>query len=236
MVAEALGVKERAVWRWLADAERDGADVVMTGPREQTSTRFTVTPEVRHLFALWKGNVAAVHRELTARAARLSPPGYVPSLPTLHRAIRRDLTPGERAGLVGGERAARKHDVFLARPRGWRNQVWETDHMQAPVLVDVEGKARRPWITWFTDCATNAITGVAVTPVHPSRESVLSALRSAVLREDPYGPFGGLPEKVRVDRGKDFLSRTVTAAFDLLDVAVEDLPAYTPTSRAPWRA
>ncbi|MCX4728657.1 hypothetical protein [Streptomyces sp. NBC_01306] len=100
--------------------------------------------------------------------------------------------------------------------------------MQAPVLVDVEGTARRPWITWFTDCATNAITGVAVTPVHPSRESVLAALRSAVLREDPYGPFGGVPEKVRVDRGKDFLSRTVTAAFDLLDVTVEDLPVYTP--------
>ncbi|MDQ1022418.1 hypothetical protein QFZ43_008967, partial [Streptomyces afghaniensis] len=33
---------------------------------------------------------------------------------------------------------------------------------------------------------------------------------------------------MRVDRGKDFLSRTVTAAFDLLDVTVEDLPAYTP--------
>ncbi|WP_225080787.1 hypothetical protein [Streptomyces sp. CoT10] len=57
---------------------------------------------------------------------------------------------------------------------------------------------------------------------------MLAALRSAVLREDPYGPFGGLPEKVRVDRGKDFLSRTVTAAFDLPDVTVEDLPAYTP--------
>ncbi|WUB07799.1 Mu transposase C-terminal domain-containing protein [Streptomyces platensis] len=170
----------------------------------------------------------AVHRELVLRAARQSPPEGAPSLTTLHRAIRRDLTPGERAGLAKGERAARKHDVFLARPRGWRNQAWETDHMQAPVLVDVDGTARRPWITWFTDCATNAITGVAVTPVHPSRESVLAALRSAVLREDPYGPFGGLPEKVRVDRGKDFLSQTVTAAFDLLDVGVEDLPAYTP--------
>ncbi|WP_406434120.1 hypothetical protein [Streptomyces sp. NBC_01589] len=56
----------------------------------------------------------------------------------------------------------------------------------------------------------------------------VAALRSAVLREDPYGPFGGLPEKVRVDRGKDFLSRTVTAAFEVLDVTVEDLPAYTP--------
>nr|WP_234329605.1 hypothetical protein [Streptomyces viridochromogenes] len=67
--------------------------------------------------------------------------------------------------------------MFLARPRGWRNQVGETGYVQAPVLVDVEGEARRPWITWFTDCATNAITGVAVTPGDASRESVLAALR-----------------------------------------------------------
>ncbi|WOT32651.1 Mu transposase C-terminal domain-containing protein [Streptomyces coeruleorubidus] len=227
VAADALGVSERTVWRWLAAAESDETAAASPGARPQ-GTGFTITPEVRALLALWKGNVRAVHRELVLRAARQFPPADAPSLTTLHRAIRRDLTPGERAGLAGGERAARKHDVFLARPRGWRNQVWESDHMQAPLLVDVEGKARRPWITWFTDCATNAITGVAVTPVHPSRESVLAALRSAVLREDPYGPFGGLPQKVRVDRGKDFLSRTVTAAFDLLDVTVEDLPAYTP--------
>lgn len=228
VAADALGVSERTVWRWLAAAENDEAAASDPGARSRADTRFTITSEVRGLLALWKGNVRAVHRELVLRAARQSPPADAPSLTTLHRAIRRDLTPGERAGLAGGERAARKHDVFLARPRGWRNQVWETDHMQAPVLVDVEGKARRPWITWFTDCSTNAVTGVAVTPGDPSRESVLAALRSAVLRDDPYGPFGGVPEKVRVDRGKDFLSRTVTAAFDLLDVTVEDLPAYTP--------
>ncbi|MGA5843184.1 Mu transposase C-terminal domain-containing protein [Streptomyces pseudogriseolus] len=228
VAADALGVSERTVWRWLATAQSDERAAANPGARSRVDARFTVTPEVRGLLALWNGNVRAVHRELVLRAARQSPPAGAPSLTTLHRAIRRDLTPGERAGLAGGERAARKHDVFLARPRGWRNQVWETDHMQAPVLVDVEGKARRPWITWFTDCSTNAITGLAVTPGNPSRESVLAALRSAVLREDPYGPFGGVPEKVRVDRGKDFLSRTVTAAFDLLDVTVEDLPAYTP--------
>ncbi|MFG3207297.1 Mu transposase C-terminal domain-containing protein [Streptomyces sp. NPDC048192] len=228
VAADALGVSERTVWRWLAEASRDERAADEPGARAPAKTRFTITPEVRGLLALWKGNGRAVHRQLVLRAARQSSPTDAPSLTTLHRAIRRDLTPGERAGLAGGERAARKHDVFLARPRPWRNQVWESDHMQAPVLVDVDGKARRPWITWFTDCATNAITGMAVTPGDPSRESVLAALRSAVLREDPYGPFGGLPEKVRVDRGKDFLSRTVTAAFDLLDVTVEDLPAYTP--------
>jgi putative transposase len=144
VAADALGVSERTVWRWLAEAGRDEAAADEPGARDQTGTRFTITPEVRALLALWKGNVAAVQRELAARAAQRSgadagaqggvPPGTglppgVPSLMTLHRAIRRDLTPGERAGLAGGERAARTHDVFLSRPRGWRNQVWEADHV-----------------------------------------------------------------------------------------------------------
>lgn len=225
MMGEAFGVRERAVWRWLAAAEEDESAV--PGERTRYYGRFMVTPEVRALLGLWKGNVAAVHRELTDRAARGEgdPP---PSIPTLHRAIRRDLTAGERAGLAGGEREARKHDVFLARPRGWRNQVWEADHVQAPVLVEVEGTVRRPWVTWFVDCATNTIMGVAVTPGHPSRESVLAALRAAVLRQELFGPQGGLPERVRVDRGADFLSKTVAAAFGALVVQVEDLPAYTP--------
>ncbi|MFJ9523573.1 transposase family protein [Kitasatospora sp. NPDC101801] len=247
-VAAALAVSERTVWRWLADARSDPRAAAAPGARTQVATRFTVTPEVRRLLALWKGNVAAVQRELATRAtahtttqtAQEPEPGpgpgadppaavmKVPSLTTLHRAIRRDLSPGERAGLAAGERAARRHDVFLARPRGWRNQVWETDHVQAPVRVDVEGSPHRPWVTWFIDCATTAITGAAVTAGYPSRESVLAALRAAVLHTDPYGPFGGLPEKVRMDRGRDFLSKAVNAALQALDVVVEDLPAYTP--------
>ncbi len=92
------------------------------------------------------------------------------------------------------------------------------------------------WVTWFTDCAMDAITGVAVTPGDPSRESVLVVLRFAVLREEPYGPAGGLPEQVRVDCGKGFLSWTVTAAFDLLDVTVGACSPALLTSGARWRA
>lgn len=49
-----------------------------------------------------------------------------------------------------------------------------------------------------------------------------------MLRTGPYGPGGGIPEHVRVDRGRDFLSRTVLGAFGVLDAKVEDLPAYSP--------
>ncbi len=63
-----------------------------------------------------------------------------PSLAALHRAIQRDVLSGDRAGLRHGELARRGHDVFLQRPATHRNEVWEGDHVEAPVEVDVEGR------------------------------------------------------------------------------------------------
>ncbi|MFB8273441.1 Mu transposase C-terminal domain-containing protein [Streptomyces sp. NPDC055955] len=250
LAGECLGVSERTVWRWLAEASRSPR--AATRPGERRGDRFEITREIRVLLAYWHSNASAVHRQLVARAetggrdgqpttaseSAASPAGApqaavplldpVPSLSTFLRAVRRDLTAGERAGLATGPDAARAHDVFGKRAASWRNHVWETDHVQAPLLVDADGDLVRPWVTWFIDTATKVITGTAVTPGVPSRASVLVALRAAVLREDPYGPAGGTPEQVRVDRGKDFLSTTVTAAFGTMGVTVKDLPAYSP--------
>lgn len=95
--------------------------------------------------------------------------------------------------------------MFLRRPGTHRNAVWEADHVEASVEVDVDGRLLKPWVTWFVDCSTNAIPGLAVTAGPASRESILAALRAAISLDDPYGPLGGLPQRVRVDRGKDFL-------------------------------
>jgi len=152
----------------------------------------------------------------------------VPSLPTFLRALRRDLTAGERAGYRKGPEAARALDVFAKRPRTWRNDVWEADHVQAPLRVDADGDLVPPYVTWFIDCATKVITGLAVTPGYPTRASVLAALRAAIVRAAPYGPFGGLPEHVRFDRGKDFLSRTVSTGLTALDSDITVLPPYRP--------
>jgi putative transposase len=222
LVAVALGKSERTVWRWLAAARRDRRFARVETPR------FTVTTEVRQLLALWGGNASRVHAELCERARRDPSLPAAPSLATLHRAIRRDLTAGERAGLRLGEKARRAHDVFAKRPPTHRNAVWEGDHKRVPVQVDVEGELVCPWVTWFIDCATKVIVGVAVTAHAPSRDAVLAALRCAIDRRDPYGPAGGLPGAIRVDRGKEFLCHAVTSAMGALAVAVIDLPAYTP--------
>jgi hypothetical protein len=118
--------------------------------------------------------------------------------------------------------------VFLRRPRVHRNAVWEADHVEMAVEVDVEGRLVRPWVTWFVDTGTNVVCGAAVSPGPASRESILAALRAAVCVEEPHGPAGGLPELVRIDRGKDLLSSTVASVMAAFAVRVEDLPAYTP--------
>ncbi|SDN74990.1 putative transposase [Streptomyces wuyuanensis] len=222
LVAKALGKSERTVWRWLAAARKDHRLARVEAPH------FTVTTEVRRLLALWGGNASRVHAELVQRAADDPNAPAVPSLSTLHRAIRRDLTRGERAGLKSGEAARRAHDVFGQRPPTHRNAAWEGDHKHVPVEVDVEGELATPWVTWFIDCATKAITGAAVTAHAPSRDAVLASLRIAITRSEPFGPVGGLPGQIRVDRGKEFLCQTVTAAMGALAVPVTDLPAYSP--------
>lgn len=141
-----------------------------------------------------------MHRELAAAAKAGGPPA--PSLSTLPRAVARDVLAGDRAGLAGGERARRAYDVFLQRPGTHRNAVWEADHVEVPVEVDAAGRLVRPWVTWFVDVGTNAVCGTAVTPGSTSRESILAALRAAVAMEAPYGPPGGLPGQVRVDRAR----------------------------------
>ncbi|MET8754711.1 Mu transposase C-terminal domain-containing protein [Streptomyces sp. NPDC004667] len=187
-----------------------------------------MTDEMRGLLALWGGNVSAVHRELVARTARDPSSSPVPSLSVFHRAVVRDLSVGERAGLRGGEAARRRFDVYGKRLPTHRNACWEGDHKRIPVRVTLDGVAVCPWVTWFIDVASKVVVGVAVTPHQPARDAVLAALRAGISREDPYGPFGGLPGRVRVDRGKDFPSKAVSRALGAFAVPVDDLPACKP--------
>jgi putative transposase len=119
--------------------------------------RFEITDDIRTLLAYHRGNVKAVHKELIEDALKT---GATPvSLSTLHRAVKRDLTPGDRAGLKSGIPAARGHDPHLRRPPTARNEEWEGDHKQAPVWVWADGRLVKPWVTWFCDCHTGVIMG-----------------------------------------------------------------------------
>ena len=217
-------VSVRTLRRWLAEALASGR--TERKPREA----FELTDDLLAQYALVGGNGSELHRELLKQHRAGGP--EVPSLRTVYRAINTALTPGERAGIRKGELARRRFDVYLRRPTDpdvhHRNAVWEADHTQAPVWVDLDGQPIKPWITWFIDCATNGICGWAVTPGYPDRGSVLAALRASILRDEPYGPFGGIPTLVRFDQGKDFLCQTVGSVLARFAVVVGDLPGYCP--------
>jgi putative transposase len=214
-VAFCFGRCERTVYHWLEKAK---------AAKPERRPRFEVTEAIRVKYAYWEGNVAAVHRELVEEAAAggLS----APSLSTVRRAVLRDLSPGERAGLRDGEQAQRAYFVYLQRPELHRNAVWEGDHVEASVEVEHEGRLFKPWVTWFIDTKTKIIPGLAVSADAPNRSSVLLALRAALATDEPRLPFGGLPERIRVDRGKDFGSKAVATALGQLAVILDQLPGY----------
>ncbi|MFI9833759.1 transposase family protein [Streptomyces sp. NPDC051913] len=220
-VAAAFNVHRHTVRGWMDNADAHNGTYTPKGRR-----RFTLTPALHDALARWHGNVTAAYREAKADGLLGDPPAA--SLATFHRAVHRELSPGQRAALAGGERARRRHDVHRLRPHGHRNEVWETDHVEASVFVNVDGRRRKPWITWFVDHATCVITGLAITPHHPSQESVLAAARDAILCGQHHRSFGGVPQKVRVDRGRDFLSNAVDEAFKKFGTELIVLPPYSP--------
>ncbi|QLH19378.1 Mu transposase C-terminal domain-containing protein [Streptomyces sp. Rer75] len=218
-VARTLGVHERTVWRRLEKAQALGTADLPERPR------FTITEEIRIKLAYHHGNIKAVHLEMLDEAADARD---VPSLSTLHRTVKRDLPPGDLAGLREGIPASRAHDPHLRRPPTCRNEEWEGDHKQVPILVWADGRLVKPWVTWFCDCHTGMTMGWAVTPHYPHRASILAALRACILTDEVHGPAGGLPRRIRIDRGRDFLSRAVTEAMGCFSVQVDVLPPYTP--------
>uniref|UniRef100_A0AAU1UMF7 Mu transposase C-terminal domain-containing protein n=2 Tax=Streptomyces sp. NBC_00119 TaxID=2975659 RepID=A0AAU1UMF7_9ACTN len=223
-VADAFDVDARTIDRWLANARAHNGTYTPA-----TRARFELSEHMLTAVARWCGNATAAWRELKTNPHPDDPP--LPALPTFHGAVTRALSPGQRAGLRAGEKARRALDVHGQRERHHRNYAWETDHVEASVKVRIDGHLRKPWITFFIDCAHSAICGLAITPQRPSREAVLVAIRDAVLIDDHHGPFGGIPDYIRVDGGKEFLCATVGQALGALGSQLIELPPYTPDGK-----
>ncbi|WP_204366788.1 integrase core domain-containing protein [Nocardiopsis kunsanensis] len=231
-VADGLGVSLRTVWRWLKEP-----------PKLQAGGSYRLSAIDREAFAHYRGNVAALHR---AREAVIDGTGHTAGAPvpaflvrgwagappvglrTLQRAFARELTRAEQAAWRTGEPGRRAAGVHLTRPPTGRNQIWELDHKQIPILVlPPRGAALCPWMTTIVDDATRALVGWAITAT-PHAGTVLTAIRMGLVHDPDRGPFGAVPTTGRVDRGLEFAAASVRKALAALGVEVHRLPAYTP--------
>jgi putative transposase len=240
LAAAGLGVTERTVWRWLRlpGGQRDAP---------AARARYQLSQADREAYARYRGNVAAVHR---ARQAVLASPdapvvlaagvpvpaslrdgwrGAPPvAIRTLQQAFRRELTAAEAAAWAEGKAGQRAAGVYLTRPAGHRNQVWEMDHKQLPILVmPPRGAACCPWLTTVIDDATRVLAGWAIA-LTPHAGTVLTAVRMALVHDPARGPFGAIPARVRIDRGLEFAAEAVYDAFAALSIDPRRLPAFQP--------
>ena len=204
------------MWRWVAQ----GAP---PAPNPKASCRLNVDDDLLDAYYEANGNVSAVHRLLVKGAGE-----EAPSRRTLARACAR-IPLMQREAARYGHAARRQHIATFTMPTTHRNAVWQTDHKQIPVeVIPPLGKTLvRPWLTTFIDDYTRAIVGYVVS-IKPTASEVIAALRHAIVIDDDWGPFGGVPDTIYCDRGLDFLSDAVMEVTANIGSLLRPLPAYRP--------
>lgn len=197
------------MWRWL---RRGGV------PR-RASQAWRPTERALDLLVQWRGNVAAVHRQLVAADER------VPS----RRTLARELAPVEREYPLRGVAAVRDRPVYLRHAARYRAECYEADHkeLSIEVLPPRGVRPRRPWVTVFVDQFSRLIVGWAIS-LRPTQAEVLAALRMAVTADPVRGPFGGVPGLLRWDRGLEFAACSIEQATQALGCTSRRTAAYSP--------
>jgi len=211
--AAACGVSERTVWRWIK----------VGGYAPVVPDSWEITERAHALYVEWRGNVAAVHRELVREGE--SPP----SKRTLQRAFARDLTPGEQAYVRRGDAGRQEHAVHLRHEARYRAECYEADHKQLSIeVLALRGlRPQRPWVTVFIDQFSRLIVGWSLS-LRPTQSEVLAALRMAVMLDPQRGPFGGIPTLLRWDNGLEFAASAIDQAALGLGCVAQATTPYSP--------
>ncbi len=211
--SRSLGVDVRTVWRWLAEG----------GYEPSRRTGWTTTPAAIEAFYLAHGRPAAAWQSLVQDGVE------VPSRATFFRAINRDLSPAERAYARYGEDGRRRFQVYRRWEPAARNELWESDHAQLDVeVLPLRGqRVAKPWLTVIEDGFSRLVMGWALS-LQPTTAEVLAAIREAIVIDPVRGPWGGVPQLIRFDGGREFLASAVTRAAGELGCAALPTAAYSP--------
>jgi len=211
--AAVCGVGESTMWRWIACG----------APPARAPGGVVASERAVELLLLWRGNVAAVCRQLRDEGEQ------VPSRQTLGRAFERTLGPIERDFARRGDPALRDRAVCLRHEARFRGECYEADHKQLSieVLALRAQRPRRPWVTLVEDQFSRLIVGWAISPC-PTQAEVLAALRMAVTVDVERGEFGGVPVMLRWDRGLEFAASSIEQATLALGCVSRRTEAYSP--------
>jgi putative transposase len=214
---------KKTVRRWLKRYQQHGLPGLARKRRQDKGGRRVVSLEMQHLIeALYLEHGHRTFRNLYriiksyAEKEGLPIPTY-----TIIRDICKALPPTVVAMAREGERAWQDQFEPVLRFESSRpNECWQMDHCQIDLLVvddTRENVLGRPWLTLALDTYSRAVVGYYLSLTVPSSLSICFALRRAILPKLlPAWTMCGIPERLHIDRGKDFTSKHLAqVAIDL---------------------
>ncbi|MGI8846350.1 MAG: Mu transposase C-terminal domain-containing protein, partial [Thermoleophilaceae bacterium] len=145
------------------------------------------------------------------------------------RARESDLPQTKLSHTHKGKNARRRYEVYRRWEPAARNEVWEADHAQLDLhVLPLRGqRLARPWLTVIEDGFSRLVMGWALS-LQPTTAEVLAAMREAIVVDLDRGPWGGVPQLIRFDGGREFLAKAVTRAAGELGCAALPTAAYSP--------
>jgi transposase InsO family protein len=117
--------------------------------------------------------------------------------------------------------------------------VWQVDHkaplhvlvrdLRAPSHRTASGEVR-PFLTLVVDSASRLVMTGLFSYDAPTRFTVAAAIRDAILTNERK-PFGGVPDEIWIDNGKDLIARHVYQLAEGLGVKMVPGPPHEPQVR-----
>lgn len=236
--AEKGSCSVKTVRRWCKRFAEYGLAGLARKRRRDRNQRRTVPLELQRLIeALYLEHghrtIRNVHRLIKAYAEKSGLP--VPSYTTVYDiccALPADVVTMAREG----EAAWRDQFEPVLRFESSRpNECWQMDHCQLDVLVvDDTGEKilGRPWLTLALDTYSRAIAGYYLSLTPPSSLSICFALRRAILPKlSPLWPMCGIPDRLHIDRGRDFTSKHLAQVATDLQIQLAFATPYLPRAK-----
>jgi len=242
--AKSTKVPVSTLWGYLNDYREYGPLGLAPKPRADKALHHKLSPRVIKMIQGFryehpKASVKTLHTEICKRTLVLGELS-----PTLWqvRSICDQLPEANRLLADGDEKRYRDRAAITISMRDMKMEelliIYELDHTQVDVLVKdirpehlrAKSGETRPWLTLCIDRRSRLVMAAIFSYDRPDRHTVAAAIREAVLVSDEK-PYGGVPNEIWVDRGKELLANHIHSFTQELKVILHPCTPHYPQEK-----
>ena len=232
------------LWGYLNDYHEYGPLGLAPQERADKTLHHKLSPRVIKMIQGFrynhpKASIKTLHTEICKRTLVLGEPS-----PTLWqvRSICDQLSETNRLLADGDEKRFRDRAAITISMHDLKMEefliIYELDHTQVDVLVEdirpehlrTKSGEIRPWLTLCIDRRSRLVMAAIFSYDRPDRHTVAAAIREAVLVSDEK-PYGGVPNEIWVDRGKELLATHIHSFTQELKVILHPCTPHYPQEK-----